>query len=81
MWNLICSKFLGTDPEKTIIEAFENFDLKQEGSIPEEELLRVLKYKKGKPLDETEIQNMYKGNPPIANGIYPTGLVDPGVKN
>ena len=66
--TLFGERLTGTDPENKIVEAFENFDLKQEGFIPEEELLRVLKYKKGQPLDEQEIKNMYTGNPPIAGG-------------
>lgn len=73
--------FSGTDPEASIIEAFTNFDLNNEGSIPEEELVRVLKYKKGNPLDDAEIQNMYKGNPPITGGKQQVGLAFTGFES
>jgi len=66
--TLFGERLTGTDPEATIIGAFAMFDKKDCGKIKEEELLKILKNKRGEPLDEDEIKAMYKGKPPIENG-------------
>lgn len=66
--TLFGDRLTGTDPEDTILGAFQMFDPRGTGSMSEEELLRVLKNARGEPLDENDIKAMYKGNPPISNG-------------
>ena len=46
----------------------EMFDKKNEGTISEDELKKILTNKRGDPLSEDEIKAMYKGNPPISGG-------------
>jgi myosin regulatory light chain 12 len=58
----------GTDPEQTIIGAFQMWDKADTGIITEEELVKILKNKRGDPLSSDEIDAMYKGNPPISGG-------------
>jgi len=66
--TLFGERLTGTDPEETIVGAFQMFDKKGEGSISEDELKRILTNKRGDPLSEDEIAAMYKGNPPISGG-------------
>lgn len=57
----LLSRFLtGTDPESTIVGAFAMFDKKDCGKISEDELLKILRNKRGEPLEEDEIKAMYK---------------------
>lgn len=58
----------GTDPEATIIGAFQMFDKTDCGKISEEQLLKILKNKRGDPLSDADIEAMYKGKPPISGG-------------
>ena len=44
------------------------FDKKDCGFLTEDELLKILKNKRGEPLDEEEVKAMYKGKPPIVDG-------------
>ncbi|CEF70897.1 AT09395p [Strongyloides ratti] len=67
--TLFGERLTGTDPEQTIVGAFAMFDKKESGKITEEELVKILKNKRGEPLDEDEIKAMYKGNPPIEGGM------------
>lgn len=67
--TLFGERLTGTDPEATIVGAFQMFDKKEEGKISEEELNKILTNKRGEPLDEDEIKAMYKGKPPIENGM------------
>lgn len=60
--------FKGTDPEPTIVGAFQMFDKKDCGQLTEDELIKILKNKRGEPLDDEEIKAMYKGKPPIVDG-------------
>lgn len=53
-------KISGTDPEATIVGAFQMFDKKDCGRLTEEELLKILQNKRGEPLDDDEIKAMYK---------------------
>jgi len=48
------------------------FDKTDSGFISEEQLLKVLKNKRGDPLTEGEIEAMYKGKPPISGGMFHT---------
>jgi len=66
--TLFGERLTGTDPEQTIIGAFQMFDPADYGTIPEDQLVKILKNKRGEPLSEDEIQGMYKGNPPISGG-------------
>jgi Ca2+-binding EF-hand superfamily protein len=66
--TLFGERLTGTDPEATIIGAFQMFDKKDCGKLKEDELLKILQNKRGEPLDDDEIQAMYKGKPPIENG-------------
>ncbi|CAI4221629.1 unnamed protein product [Auanema sp. JU1783] len=66
--TLFGERLTGTDPEATIVGAFAMFDKKDCGKISEDELVKILKNKRGEPLDEDEIKAMYKGKPPIADG-------------
>jgi len=66
--TLFGERLTGTDPEQTIIGAFQMFDKADYGTITEEDLLKILKNKRGDPLAENEIEAMYKGNPPISGG-------------
>lgn len=50
----------GTDPEATIVGAFQMFDKKDCGKISEDELLKILQNKRGEPFDDDEIKAMYK---------------------
>jgi Ca2+-binding EF-hand superfamily protein len=67
--TLFGERLTGTDPEDTIIGAFKMFDKKETGFIKEDELKRILTNKKGEPLDDEEIKAMYKGSPPIKDGL------------
>jgi Ca2+-binding EF-hand superfamily protein len=66
--TLFGERLTGTDPEPTIIGAFQMFDKTDCGQVAEETLLKILKNKRGEPLTEDEIQSMYKGSPPISGG-------------
>jgi len=66
--TLFGERLTGTDPEATIIGAFQMWDKADSGKITEEQLLKILKNKRGEPLSEEEVQSMYKGNPPISGG-------------
>jgi Ca2+-binding EF-hand superfamily protein len=66
--TLFGERLTGTDPEATIIGAFQMWDKSDSGFISEEALLKVLKNKRGEPLTEEEVQSMYKGSPPISGG-------------
>ncbi|KAE9550101.1 hypothetical protein FO519_006693 [Halicephalobus sp. NKZ332] len=65
--TLFGERLTGTDPEPTIIGAFQMFDKKDCGFLTEDELLKILKNKRGEPLDDEEIKAMYKGKPPVAD--------------
>uniref|UniRef100_A0A0B7BXD7 EF-hand domain-containing protein n=1 Tax=Arion vulgaris TaxID=1028688 RepID=A0A0B7BXD7_9EUPU len=67
--TLFGERLTGTDPEATIVGAFAMFDKKECGKITEDELLKILKNKRGEPLDDDEIQAMYKGKPPLDAGM------------
>jgi len=66
--NLFGDRLTGTDPEDTIIGAFQMFDKKDTGHISEDQLVKILTNKRGEPLSDEEIKGMYKGNPPISGG-------------
>jgi len=66
--TLFGERLTGTDPEATIIGAFQMFDKADHGFISEEELTKILKNKRGDPLKDDEIDAMYKGKPPISGG-------------
>jgi len=66
--TLFGERLTGTDPESTIVGAFQMFDKSDSGFITEEQLLKVLQNKRGDPLNESEIEAMYKGKPPISGG-------------
>uniref|UniRef100_A0AC34GPC7 EF-hand domain-containing protein n=1 Tax=Panagrolaimus sp. ES5 TaxID=591445 RepID=A0AC34GPC7_9BILA len=68
--TLFGERLTGTDPEPTIVGAFQMFDKKDCGQLTEDELLKILKNKRGEPLDEEEIKAMYKGKPPIVDGYF-----------
>jgi Ca2+-binding EF-hand superfamily protein len=67
--TLFGERLTGTDPEATILGAFQMFDKADVGTIGEDVLLKVLKNKRGDPLSDAEIDAMYKGKPPISGGI------------
>uniref|UniRef100_A0AC35U4C1 EF-hand domain-containing protein n=1 Tax=Rhabditophanes sp. KR3021 TaxID=114890 RepID=A0AC35U4C1_9BILA len=67
--TLFGERLTGTDPEPTIVGAFQMFDKKDSGKLTEDELLKILRNKRGDPLDEEEIKAMYKGKPPIEGGM------------
>uniref|UniRef100_A0A1I7Z7W4 EF-hand domain-containing protein n=1 Tax=Steinernema glaseri TaxID=37863 RepID=A0A1I7Z7W4_9BILA len=67
--TLFGERLTGTDPEKTIIDAFHMFDKKDSGNLNEEQLLKILQNKRGEPLNDDEIKAMYKGRPPIDGGV------------
>uniref|UniRef100_A0A915N2N7 Uncharacterized protein n=1 Tax=Meloidogyne javanica TaxID=6303 RepID=A0A915N2N7_MELJA len=71
--TLFGERLTGTDPEATIIGAFQMWDKSDSGFITEEALMKILKNKRGEPLSEDEVQSMYKGNPPISGGKRCTG--------
>lgn len=66
--TLFGERLTGTDPEQTIIGAFQMFDKTDCGQVTEEQLLKILKNKRGEPLNDSEIDAMYKGSPPISGG-------------
>ncbi|CAK5074054.1 unnamed protein product [Meloidogyne enterolobii] len=66
--TLFGERLTGTDPEATIVGAFQMWDKSDSGFITEEALMKILKNKRGEPLSEDEVQSMYKGNPPISGG-------------
>jgi len=66
--TLFGERLTGTDPEATIIGAFQMFDKTDCGSIPEDQLIKILQNKRGEPLNESDIEAMYKGKPPINGG-------------
>ncbi|KAK0396405.1 hypothetical protein QR680_001707 [Steinernema hermaphroditum] len=67
--TLFGERLTGTDPEKTIVDAFHMFDKKDCGNLAEDHLLKILQNKRGEPLSEEEIKAMYKGRPPIEGGV------------
>jgi len=67
--TLFGERLTGTDPEATIAGAFAMFDKKDSGKITEDELKKILTNKRGEPLDDDEISAMYKGKPPIVDGV------------
>jgi len=66
--TLFGERLTGTDPENTILGAFQMFDKTDSGIIAEDVLLKILKNKRGDPLTDAEIEAMYKGKPPISGG-------------
>ncbi|KAK0407627.1 hypothetical protein QR680_003499 [Steinernema hermaphroditum] len=66
--TLFGERLTGTDPEATIVGAFQMFDKTDSGKISEEQLTKILQNKRGEPLDDDELKAMYKGNPPIEGG-------------
>lgn len=66
--TLFGERLTGTDPEATIIGAFQMFDKTDCGIIPEDQLIKILQNKRGEPLSEADIEAMYKGKPPINGG-------------
>jgi len=66
--SLFGDRLTGTDPEDTILGAFQMFDPRNTGFMSEDELVRVLKNVRGEPLNDDDIKAMYKGNPPITDG-------------
>lgn len=66
--TLFGERLTGTDPEDTIVGAFQMFDPKETGFVTEDHLRKILSHKKGEPFDDEEFDNMYKGKPPIADG-------------
>jgi len=66
--TLFGERLTGTDPEATIVGAFEMFDKASTGFITEDQLTKILKNKRGDPLNESEMEAMYKGKPPISGG-------------
>lgn len=66
--TLFGERLTGCDPEPTIVGAFQMFDKTDCGSIAEDQLISILKNKRGEPFNESEIEAMYKGNPPISGG-------------
>ncbi|KAI1732030.1 myosin regulatory light chain 1 [Ditylenchus destructor] len=66
--TLFGERLTGTDPEATILGAFQMWDKADTGFITEEQLVQILKNKRGEPLSESEIEAMYKGKPPISGG-------------
>jgi myosin regulatory light chain 12 len=67
--TLFGERLTGTDPEDVIVGAFQMFDKKDTGQISEDELKKILTNKRGEPLTEDEIEAMYKGKPPITDGM------------
>jgi Ca2+-binding EF-hand superfamily protein len=65
---LFGERLTGTDPEPTIVGAFQMFDKKDGGYLTEDDLIKILQNKRGEPLDDDEIKAMYKGKPPIEGG-------------
>jgi Ca2+-binding EF-hand superfamily protein len=66
--SLFGERLTGTDPEPTIVGAFQMFDSKDTGEITEDQLRKILSFKKGEPFDDDEFDAMYKGKPPISDG-------------
>jgi len=66
--TLFGERLTGTDPEATILGAFEMFDKASTGIISEEQLTKILKNKRGEPFNDEEMDAMYKGKPPISGG-------------
>jgi Ca2+-binding EF-hand superfamily protein len=66
--TLFGERLTGTDPEATILGAFQMFDKSDSGFITEEALMKILKNKRGDPLTDSEIDAMHKGKPPISGG-------------
>ncbi|TMS36061.1 hypothetical protein L596_003323 [Steinernema carpocapsae] len=67
--TLFGERLTGTDPEKTIVNAFAMFDKKECGTLSEDNLMKILQNKRGEPLNNDEIKAMYKGHPPIDGGM------------
>lgn len=67
--TLFGEKLTGTDSEETVLGAFKMFDPKDTGKIGENDLVKILKNKRGEPLTDDEIDAMYKGKPPIDLGV------------
>ncbi|KAH7732320.1 myosin regulatory light chain [Aphelenchoides avenae] len=66
--TLFGERLTGTDPEQTVVGAFQMFDKTDSGFISEDQLTKILKNKRGEPLTDEEIDAMYKGKPPISGG-------------
>jgi Ca2+-binding EF-hand superfamily protein len=66
--TLFGERLTGTDPENTIIGAFQMFDKTDSGIISEDQLTKILQNKRGEPFSESEMEAMYKGKPPINGG-------------
>ncbi|CAD5216919.1 unnamed protein product [Bursaphelenchus okinawaensis] len=66
--TLFGERLTGTDPEATIIGAFQMFDKTDSGFISEEQLMKILTNKRGEPFSQDEIDAMQKGKPPISGG-------------
>jgi len=66
--TLFGERLTGTDPEATIIGAFQMFDKADSGIISEEALKKILQNKRGEPFTQAEMDAVYKGNPPISGG-------------
>jgi myosin regulatory light chain 12 len=52
--------FVGTDPEATIVGAFQMFDKTDSGIISEEQLIKILNNKRGEPFSSEEVENSSK---------------------
>jgi len=67
--TLFGDRLTGTDPEATIVGAFEIFDREKTGYITEADLLKILQNKRyGEPFTDKELDAMHKGKPPIEGG-------------
>jgi len=67
--GLFGDRLTGTDPEETIVGAFQMFDRSKSGIISEADLLKILQNKRfGTPFTDKELEAMYKGKPPIDGG-------------
>jgi len=66
--TLFGERLTGTDPEATIVGAFEMFDKATSGFISEEQLKKILTNKRGEPFNNEELDAVYKGKPPISGG-------------
>uniref|UniRef100_A0A1I7ZQV2 EF-hand n=1 Tax=Steinernema glaseri TaxID=37863 RepID=A0A1I7ZQV2_9BILA len=73
--TLFGERLTGTDPEATIVGAFQMFDKTDSGKISEEQLVKILQNKRGEPLDDDEMKAMYKGNPPLEGGTDPEATI------
>jgi len=58
----------GSDTYDVLVGAFELYDKRKTGFLAEDQLKKILANKRGDPLDDEDVQAMYKGNPPIKDG-------------